>query len=196
MKKTILFWMGCLLALVPGFAAGIAGAAPAEASPTTLEYVTITPAAAPDDPKSIIKLLETMPGFGKAAWDAKGGAFTVAAEDSATFEPRALVTALQGEGIDVARLSLHFEEVHAKTENSMGIIYSPPNRLSFPAVFTWTGQRFWGFWGNNPRGRTGAFRMDLDVHLGAIGADGKAAPDSVEIIRFELTKPFFKGQGN
>ncbi len=118
------------------------------------------------------------------------------AEDSAHFEPRDLVTALQGEGVDVARLTLHFEEVHAKNENSMGIIYSPPNRLSFPAIFTWGGQRFWGFWGNNPRGKNGAFRMDVDIHFGAVGADGKAAPDSVEIVRFELTKPYYRGQEN
>jgi hypothetical protein len=91
---------------------------------------------------------------------------------------------------------MHFEEVHARTENSMGIIYSPSNRLAFPAVFTWNGQRFWGFWGNNPRGQGAAFRMDVDIHFGAAGAGSKAAPDSVEIVRFELTKPYFKGQEN
>jgi hypothetical protein len=187
MKKTIRLWMGCVLALVPALA---------EAAPAGLEYLKITASSAPENPKSVIKLLEKMPGFGDAQWDAKAGLFTVMAEDSAHFAPRALVDALRVEGVEVTRLSMHFEEVHAKTENGAGIIYSPPNRLSFPAVFTWGGQRFWGFWGNNPRGQGAAFRMDLDVRLGALGADGKAAPDSVEIVRFELTKPYYKGQEN
>ncbi len=187
MKKTILLWIACVLVLVPALA---------EAAPAGLEVIKITPASAPENTKSAIKLLEKMPGFAKAEWDAEAGLFTVTVEDSAHFEPRGLVEALRGERVEVTRLSMHFEEVHARTENSAGIIYSPPNRLSFPAVFTWSGQRFWGFWGNNPRGQSAAFRMDLDIHLGAVGADGKAAPDSVEIIRFELTKPYYKGQEN
>lgn len=187
MKKTILLWMACVLVLVPALT---------EAAPAGLEYLKITPAAAPENPKSVIKLLEKMPGFAKATWDAKASLFTVMAEDSAHFEPRGLVEALRSEGVEIARLSMHFEEVHARTENGAGILYSPPNGLSFLAVFTWGGQRFWGFWGNNPRGQNAAFRMDLDVRLGAVSADGKAAPDSVEIVRFELTKPYYKGQEN
>lgn len=187
MKMTILLWMACVLALVPALA---------EAAPAGLEYLKITPASTPENPKPAIKLIEKMPGFAKATWDAEAGLFMVTVEDSAHFEPRGLVEALRGEGVEIARLSMHFEEVHARTENGAGILYSPPNGLSFPAVFTWNGQRFWGFWGKNPRGQKAAFRMDLDVHFGAVGADGKAAPDSVEIVRFELTKPYYKGQEN
>ncbi len=187
MEKTILLWAACLVTLAPALA---------EAAPAGLEYLQITPAATPENPKPAIKLLEKMPGFAKAQWDAEAALFVVTAEDSAHFAPRDLVDALRGEGVEVARIALHFEEVHAKNENSMGIIYSPPNRLSFPAIFTWSGQRFWGLWGNNPRGQNAAFRMDLDIHLGAVGADGQAAPDSVEIIRFELTKPYYRGQEN
>ena len=105
-----------------------------------------------------------------------------------------LAERLREAGVEVSRLTMHFEEVHAKYENDAGILYSPPNRLAFPAVFTWTGQRFWGFWGKNPRGKNAAFRMDLDVRLGEVRPDGTAAADSVEIVRFELTKPYFKGE--
>ncbi len=192
MTRTFGIHLWCLLALVlPGAAAE---ASVPDAAPVGLGAIHITPASVPADPQPALDLLNALPGFAGAQWDSGGGRFTVLAGDSAHFEPRELVDALREAGVEVSRLTMHFEEVHAKYENDAGILYSPPNRLAFPAVFTWTGQRFWGFWGKNPRGKNAAFRMDLDVRLGEVRPDGTAAADSVEIVRFELTKPYFKGE--
>ncbi len=54
MNKTFLLWMACLLVLAPALA---------EAAPAGLEYLQITPASAPENPKPVIKLLENDAGL-------------------------------------------------------------------------------------------------------------------------------------
>ena len=141
MKKTILLWIACVLVLVPALA---------EAAPAGLEYLKITPAAAPENTEPAIKVLETMPGFAKAEWDAEAGFFTVTAEDSAHFEPRGLIEALRGEGVEVTRLSMQFEEVHARTESGDGIIYSPPQPALLPRGVYLERPAFLGLLGQQP----------------------------------------------
>lgn len=171
----------------------LAASAIAKTDPAGLTSIRITPARPDADTRAAIKLLESMPGFAEATWDKKDSVLVVAVADSAHFVPRELYARLRDAGMEVGRMVLHFEEVRAETNNG-AYVYSPPNDLRFITRFSWNTQRFWELWGTNPSSGSALFRGDFEVVLAVPGAGGKVGPDSVDVLRFELSKPLYKSR--
>ena len=158
-----------------------------------LESIDITPAEVPADPAPLLTMLRAHPGFVSAEWDTARGLFHVTVADSIPVHPRLLMEELKGKGLAVKQLEMEFLSIRGVVdENDMGYLVSPSNDLKLPVLFTLESRRFWGFWGENPRGRDADFRLAFRVHPGAQRPDGTFAPDTAEVLRFQLTKPAYK----
>ncbi len=156
-----------------------------------LDVIEIVPAEPPEDPGAVVDVLKDHPGFSSADWDADRGVFTIAVEDSASVSTAELRSELADRGLVGAEMNLFFETVNAEIVDRMGYLVAEENDFRLPVLWTMHARRFWGYHGSNPRGQHADFRMELRVVPGAIGENGEAAPDTVDIVHFELTKPAY-----
>lgn len=167
-------------------------AGPVPAFEEGLSTVVITPAGDPDIEAGIAHL-ESLPGFQEAAWDTARDAWVVSVEDSIQFEPREVVSGLEELTGEVETLRLEFGSVYAKvmrdeTGRNQGYILSPSNDMKFLVLFGVQSKRLWYFMGISVQGPNAPLKMWCDIHLGAADSTGAFAPDTVEVVRFELAE--------
>lgn len=156
-----------------------------------LEAIEIAPAQTPEKPGDLAKRLKKHPGFVSADWDAERGLFIVAVEDGLPLSTPELRNEIAALGLAPAEMELSFKSVKAEVENRSGFLVSAANGFKLPVKWTTHSRRFWGFRGQNPRGEHADFRVRCRVIPGAIDETGAAAPDTVDILHFELTEPAY-----
>jgi hypothetical protein len=167
-------------------------ASPAWAIEEGLSSVVVTPAGEPDIGAGIAHL-ESLPGFQEAVWDTARDAWVVSVEDSIQFEPRDLVGGLAELDIDVETLRLEFGSAYAKLLpdellDTQGFILSPSNDMKFVILFNVRSRRLWNFVGKSVQGRDAPLKLWCDVYLGASDSTGLFAPDTVDVMKFELAE--------
>jgi hypothetical protein len=165
---------------------------PAWAIEDGLSSVVVTPAGEPDIGDGISHL-ESLPGFQEAVWDTARKAWVVSVEDSVKFEPRELVAGLAELDVEVETLRLEFRAAYAKVmpdevRGQQGFILSPINDMKFVVLFNVHSKRLWYFLGISVQGPNAPLKLWCDVYFGASDSTGAFAPDTVDVVKFELAE--------
>lgn len=150
-----------------------------------LERVDIR-VADPGNPGRIAGKLAKLEPFTEVQWDEEAGLFQAACRESVHIDATGLSREIEELDLDVEDLYFEFATVQGRVRDSMGYLYSAPNDLEFPTYFSMHGRRFWEFHGKNPYGREVEMRVYAHMRLGAPADSGGAAPDTCEILRFQV----------
>lgn len=178
--KRLLPLMGLLMLA----AAGGAGAAE-----RGLDRVEITPREVPDKPEQVAQALAEIPAFTEVAWNEERGWFEATVVDSARLPLRPLLSDLEAAGVDPETVIYDFAVAFGQVRRGDGFIVSPVNEMDYPVLFSRHSLRLWGFLGKIPGSYANELKLACRMLPGAVDESGAAAPDTADVIRFELVTP-------
>jgi hypothetical protein len=150
--------------------------------------IEVRPAETPGTVDSGIALLNGMPGLTAAVWDTAQGSWVASVEDSALVDPRAIRDGLTEAGIPPATVLLHLEDARFFVENSAYWMRAPANGIKLAVLYSMRTRYLARFYGMSKYSWGAPMRATVEMRWGAMGDDGVAAPDSLELLLFELNR--------